>query len=434
MIRENLCFALVFLAEAIIAWIYFDYLFVRKSAPWRICISFGLGYLILFLISWIDIIALNTTAFFFINLFLLLINWHCRIKTAILQSAFLAFVMSMAEIIMALAISIFVNDYAAYTYNFAVMVALAVSSKLLYFFITIIAAHIFKPRRAEEREPSMTILLGIIPVASAIVAEAIIYIGMTSALTRPTELLITMSILALLFVNLMVLIIYNHIQKLNSEYTSMQVVRLKEHADAQYYKLLQEKYESQRVLVHDIKNHFRVLDQLAQDGSCDEIVKYISELENSPGLKLKIKLCDNPILNMILQHYAEYCETNGIKFLCDVRAGGIDNMDLTGITSLFGNLLSNAVEAAEVSEEKLIELSVIKNTLQDTVLISVVNSCDTAPKYDVYGKIRTRKNNPQDHGYGIKSIERIVDKYHGISKMYYSSSEKQFYCIIQLPI
>ena len=108
-------------------------------------------------------------------------------------------------------------------------------------------------------------------------------------------------------------------------------------------------------------------------------------------------------------------------------------MDAPSVTTLYGNLLSNAFEAATLSTEKSVEVSVINNIHQNNIIISVINSCDIAPILENAGRFRSLKKGPGIHGVGLKSIERIVKKYHGIETMYYDDKNMRFHHIIQLP-
>jgi signal transduction histidine kinase len=352
-----------------------------------------------------------------------------KTTSAILHTAFLSFVMIISELLMALLISTVVHDYTAFKHNLAVMIALAVSSKLLYLLIVMAVAQYFKPRTVTANDPSFLFLLCVMPVASAVIAVGIVYIGLTFTLTKTVELFMAISALMLLVLNVVVLVVYRHIQEMNTEYTALQISSMRDRAYEEYYSMLQKQYESQRILVHDIKNHFVVLDNLAHENRTNDMIRYIAQLQSSPAFSRNIKFSDNPILNIILLRYSEYCRERHIHLECDIRADCISFVDETSLTSLFGNLLSNAVEAAETSQEKMIELWV-KKTAQNQAVISLINSCDYAPTRDGNGLFKTRKKDAQNHGFGTKSIERITQKYNGIVKMYYDETEKKFHSII----
>jgi sensor histidine kinase regulating citrate/malate metabolism len=53
---------------------------------------------------------------------------------------------------------------------------------------------------------------------------------------------------------------------------------------------------------------------------------------------------------------------------------------------------------------------------------------------DHEGLFRTKKRNPGIHGVGLKSIGRIVARYHGVATMRFDPESKKFYHIIQFPM
>lgn len=433
MIAEKLLYAAIFAAEAITAWLYFSYIYKQEKSNLYTFISFILGYLLLFFAFQFNSVLLNGILILSVNTTILCLNYSCEIKSAVFHSAFLGLVMSISEILVNLLITIIVKDYNAYTYSMPVLFRFALFSKLLYFFITVIAARLFKPHKGRYNEPSQIVLLCVMPVVSVIIIVTFIYIGSTS-LTDLTEILVTVSTMALLFVNIVVLYIYNRIQKLDEEHAAFQIAQLRDQADTEYYKMLQQQYDGQRILIHDIKKHFNVIDLMAEDGDSGKIREYISELGELPEFQRRTRLCDDPILNMILLRNADFCSANNISFFCDVRAGSVSFMDATSITALFGNLLSNAVEAAGNSAAKMVELSVIKNMEQNNVLVSVVNSCDHAPLKDPSGELISSKDSSERHGYGTKSIARVVTKYGGRKEFRYDEDSREFHFIILFPV
>ena len=82
------------------------------------------------------------------------------------------------------------------------------------------------------------------------------------------------------------------------------------------------------------------------------------------------------------------------------------------IYSLFGNILDNAIEACEKLDEseRYIGLKVYKQN--SFVIINVINPFSGKIKKE-NGNIITTKNDKISHGYGLKSIKYVVDKYDG---------------------
>lgn len=433
MIGEKICFAVVFAVEAIIACLYLEYLLSRKKSLHYLVCSFGIGYTALFAFSLLDDTTINAITFCAINYILIKKNYQCSIKTAFLHSTFLCFTMVGAELLVALIIGLFGYAFSAYTYNFRVMLVLAILSKLLYLMFSIIGSRIFAPHKYRNEEPRLMVLFCVLPLLSALIAITIVYFGMADGITGNNGIMTVLIVVILLIVNLIFLVLFDNLQKANEEYLALQLSIQKEQADVAYYSALQEQFENQRILIHDIKKHLGTIDALAKQNGSAEIETYISGLEETFAPSNQAKLCTDPILNLLLLRFRDDCKARNIQFHCDIRENSSVFLDASSVTTLYGNLLSNALEAAEASSEKEIELSVIKNAAQSVIVISVVNSCESAPMPDGDGGFRTRKADRLLHGVGLRSINRIIAKYHGVATMYYDSENKQFHHVIQFP-
>lgn len=430
MTPERICFALVYMAEAATAWLYFEQLFVRKQRQAVVFIVTVACYSLLFALSLVDKLAVNAVSFFIANIIVLSLCYRCEKKGCIFHSAYLTFTMIGAEIIFTLLISSVVDIYT----NFTVLVTLGVCSKLLYFLVAMVSARIFTPHKAEIKDPHFLILLCTLPLASMLVAATIVFVVMSCELIYWMELLMGASVLSLLAVNIFVLIIYNHIQRMNEENVQLQLATMRDAASLEYYSMLFQQYDNQRIMIHDINNHFSILDTLSKDGDHDGVQRYLEQLRCMPEFKTKMRLCQDNILNMMLVRLSEQCASTGITFACNIQTERYTYIDASSMTALFGNLFSNAFESALSSLEKYIDFSISLNESSSILVISIDNSCDSPPVQGINGTFLTQKVDKEKHGIGTKSIERIVKKYNGTSKMYYLDENKSFHCVINIPV
>lgn len=99
---------------------------------------------------------------------------------------------------------------------------------------------------------------------------------------------------------------------------------------------------------------------------------------------------------------------SGITFNCDIRNIDFSFISDNDLTSLLDNLLENALEASRDSEEKKVELLITPTNVNYNSL-TLNNTCSVAPNIKNDKLISTKKKSAP-HGYGIKSIKRIVDK------------------------
>lgn len=433
MMAEYISYGVLYLAEAVIAWRYFEALFCRRASGLRVGLSFAAAYILLFCATWLGSVVLNGAAFFVCQLLLLRMDYECRWRSAVLHSAFLTSVMAVTEIVAAWIISLFGYRFGAYADDLAVMIVMAVISKLLYFFVTVMAAKLWPSDRRTRGEAFLWTLC-VLPIFSVVVSAAAVYVGTRAEMTRTVELLMVIVVLTLLIVNLLFVIIYDRLQRIHAEQLALELSIQKEEADAAYYRELQKRSEDQRILIHDIKSHLNTIYGMANDLGAPAIAAYIADLAQEVLPDRQSLFCQDPILNFLLQQFREKCDERGVAFRCEIADDRPSFMDAPSITTFYGNLLQNALEAAECSAERTVELSVKKNTEQQNVIVSVVNSCDAPPIPDSHGLFRTKKRGPGLHGVGLKSIRRVVERYHGVAAMRYDPDGRRFYHVVQFPV
>ena len=78
-------------------------------------------------------------------------------------------------------------------------------------------------------------------------------------------------------------------------------------------------------------------------------------------------------------------------------------MDKYDMTSLFCNLLDNAVEAATGYPNAFIEIYADFSKSHNLLLLSVKNSCMQKPSINTKGRLKTQKFPNGIHGTGLKS-------------------------------
>ena len=188
--------------------------------------------------------------------------------------------------------------------------------------------------------------------------------------------------------------------------------------------------EKQKIMIHDIKNHLLSIKELNKEHNYNEIDKYISTLLYSEEFSKPVMVSDNEILNAIAYRFQKKCSDKNITFITDIRSKTVSFISPDDCTSLFCNLLDNAYEAACKTDDGHITLKICSDTSDKlTIMVNVVNSCNGNP-FDSHGKLKTSKKDTISHGYGPKSIERVVNKYNGFIDMYYDENDSTFHTLI----
>lgn len=211
---------------------------------------------------------------------------------------------------------------------------------------------------------------------------------------------------------------------------------LRESEQAEYYRTLSEQYERRSVLVHDIRNHLMAIRELNRTGKGKEIDQYIDGLILDTELTPAVSVSDNDFVNALVLRYMKLAEQRGVKLSADVRAGALSGVPERAIVSVLGNLMDNALEAAVGAIDAFIELKASRGEGSDYVVVMVQNSCAKPPRMDGDGHFISSKQRREHHGYGLRSVQRVVDEYDGEWNIEYRAEEKMFVVelILRVPI
>lgn len=428
-----ICCFFSFLTEAVILWQYTSSLFATKhTAKKKFIILCGL-YSILFAASLFNSKLMNITLYFVFNFVFLVTQYYLNTYSAFFHSSILASVMMLCEIMVYYIIRYFSPHFFEREENFHFLAIFAIFSKLMFFTVIYIILHFLKGlQNRDEQQDKSVFLLALIPITSVFVMITFTKISDSCDLSPILNWMLTLSAVFLLAINLLIFGIEQHNRKKSLEFTEMQLLLQRESDSAQYYEMLLSQHENQSILIHDIKKHLQSISTLNDKMEHDKIKEYIHGLMQSSDLREVSRQCDHEMLNAILARYGHQCLNRHIAFHTDIRSGIIDFIADTDITSLFCNLLDNAIEAAGGIPDSFIEISVCKREKTPFIVITVINSSRKNPFDEQNGKLATTKLNKRKHGFGIKSIRKTVAKYQGDMQMYYNQESLTFHTVITL--
>lgn len=425
-------YIIIYLVEAFILWHYCINMFYPKAnrlTEWLCIIPL---YIILLLTSSQNYSYLNLFTFLLGNFLYIFILFYSKWYVAFFHSAIATCVMSLSEVLIANLIPNLVYNFFGENVWLKKAVILAVFSKLLYFLLMQSIIHIWGATKERLLNTGKsTGLLLLIPFFSIWIVITLMTLCISIILSRFLQLLIAISALLLLIINFLVFSIYRYNQQKEAEYVAMRLQLQKEYDTAEYYKLLLEEDEAKSILIHDIKKHLNSIALLNEQGEPGKIDAYIGNLISSSSLQTSVRICDNDLLNAILCRYVRSATEKGIPLRTDIRSECLTFMSDDDLTTMFCNLLDNAMDAVLLAGEGYIELSIAAKENTPFTILTMINTCRVNP-FDAQGKLPTTKRNKLHHGYGMKSIVRIAGKYGGDMKSYYDEESRTFHTIIMI--
>lgn len=217
----------------------------------------------------------------------------------------------------------------------------------------------------------------------------------------------------MLFINLIIFRLYGLLademeqRRYNSVYTQ-QLELCNKHTKEKEIAMLEYKN-----VKHDIKQHCISLLAMLEEEKYTMAKKYLSDLvTGSKDYKTSVCNTENLVVDAIINTKYSLMKLMGID--CEVNIHiptelPFSNVD---ISILLGNSIDNAIEATDkVEKDKNVKIYMVYD--KNILLITITNPFVGTLIKDSQGIIKTNKKDKDNHGFGLESIRKIVQKYHG---------------------
>ena len=200
---------------------------------------------------------------------------------------------------------------------------------------------------------------------------------------------------------------------------------------ADNYQGLMELTNERAILVHDTKNHLRTISTMLAQEKPDEAKAYISQITAQLEGGKDMVWSNHEMLNLVLN--MKFREAKKAQIQVECQCDDMSGLALSSveICALFSNLLDNAIEANKkcpAGMERRISLLCARR--EKMLMISLSNSMAKEPKSQEHRHTETAGQDRKLHGFGMRSIRKVVDSYHGNMKM--DMRDNEFSTVIYL--
>lgn len=425
-----LCYFFIYLSEALILAQYTSKVFILKRKSLHRYILLTILYFFLYLISFMHLPILNAGSFFIINFLYINFSTEAKLSSILFHTSITAVFSNIGEsLVLAVFSRVAPNIY---THIKALFIA-AFISKLLYFLALYFISRKFSSSKKQDHVSFFeNVFLCLVPILSTYIMINFALLCISYEIPAPYNYMIILSTFFILLINILIFGLYEHIKQKNTEIAELKLQSQRDADSVEYYKMLVQQDEKQKVLIHDIKKHLNAIAALNEQQDSTKIAAYLEHVLGSSELQHSVRVCENDLLNALLCRYQKLCLTEKITLHLDIRSKCIDFVNYDDLSVLFGNLMDNAVESAEKMVNPFINLNVFKKDNTSMTFITLINSCRVNPIDKNGNLLPTKKSNPQFHGFGIRSIQNIVNKYKGQMTVYFDAPTKTFHTIIML--
>lgn len=239
---------------------------------------------------------------------------------------------------------------------------------------------------------------------------AVITLSEQTALTIPDDILDMWTILAVVLMTSVLVFNMNRQYQVEKELAELknQQAQLLERD----YTALNHAYAANARLFHDFHNHIGALRRLLSHKKLEEALQYLDELQ-APVQESAAVWTGDETADYLINSKARAAEADGIQYQTQVEFPRRTNLRSADLCAILGNLLDNALEAAQQVPEKdrrFIRLTIRR--INQMLVIKVENSFGPSP-VQKDGALKSTKQENGLHGWGLKSALTAAQKYEG---------------------
>lgn len=221
---------------------------------------------------------------------------------------------------------------------------------------------------------------------------------------------------------LVVIVLYQNIKEKQREEMRNDLLAGQMEDMKRHIREVEELYREIRSLKHDMGNHVMVMQKLAGH----EQEQYVESLRIQYSAVAQQIQSGNPVTDVILMERSREAQEKGIEFTCDFQYPTGRKVDAFDLSIILNNALANAIEAVQKKDSTENDSACAKENRQagyikissslreNAYLIEVENSYYHKFVMDREERLPvTTKEDKALHGFGLRNIRRVAQKYHG---------------------
>lgn len=416
----------VFMTEMVISYVFFSGIFECHYSQLKTLV---VGSLFFTLGSAANLIfhnngVINLFATFIVNILFAQTCFDTSLNKSLFYSAILGIINVTLEVAVVFAGSLITNNaFLDYNNNFVLLLFLTIIIKGLYFVIALILVKVLRP---EENDSTIPIDFLIYPVIATVCQAIFWYICAQPEISYRVQFLLSLASICLFISSILLFISYSHQVKKDNQALQVKSELSRLQTEQTYYQILDQQNQQLMIYAHDTKNHLAAIQALNEN---PQITNYVTKLSEQLADYSRNCHSGNKMLDVMIYKYTVDCKMRGIQFEYDVRVCNLTRIDDTDLVTILGNLMDNAITAAEQSTDKTINLTTVHRNSYSVIVIS--NSCDVPPKQSGNRLISTKHDNGM-HGFGLKSVKKAICKYQGDFEWDYNEKECSFTVTVML--
>ena len=287
------------------------------------------------------------------------------------------------------------------------------TSKIVFMIAITALKRVFTKDEIKELPVRYSFMLVLIPIGSIYIMNNIFMLGYKLHSNRAN---IQSAVTAVILLGVNVLVFYIYIKLADD----LQLRRMTSVYEQQLD--LCERHQQERELSilrlrdmrHNMKNNLVSILAYAENGDNEKIIRFVNEIMEEGGIKTStVTNSGNIVIDSLIGYWYVEAKKVGIDFSVNLNIPMEMPFRGADICLILGNLLENAVEAAQKAEGKKyirLHMKYDKNNL----LLFVENNYKGVLIKTKDKRLKSTKTDAENHGVDLSSLNLINNKYHGV--------------------
>ena len=271
----------------------------------------------------------------------------------------------------------------------------------------------------------------IIPAAATVTSLTMLQVYSQAQDAAPNILLCTIILVA---ADMLSISLLNYIDRQDQVLRDYAILRRTMKLEQDSVNAWMNAYARERKQTHEHRNQLELIRGMVRQGAdSGELVQYISGLLQADADGTVSVKTGRTVVDVIVNQKNEIAKAKGIRFyvnLDDLRSFALPDDALAVVLS---NLLDNAIEASEQIEDPSGRVIRLNMHMKEGVSFLYIENKTAHPVKIVDNWVATTKHDAAQHGYGLKNIKTIMERYSADYILDYQDSTQTFCFSVQIP-
>lgn len=255
------------------------------------------------------------------------------------------------------------------------------------------------------------IMIILIFLTSLIVGLFIFEFAFQFELSGIDHIFLNTAVISIVIINVITFYLFTMLNKRHNELLQFSKLQVQVAQQSKSLNDLKELSLEMRKIRHDMTKYLDITSNLISSGKSEEALRYLEKIQTEKiDHTFHSIITSSDVINALLNTKFSYCKKHGIDFVYQITAN-VSTFSEMDLSVLLGNLLDNAIEAAEKCEQPFVKITICESK---AYLVVIVTNSIVSSVLKENPDFKTTKKDKQHHGLGLLTVKDIVEKYDGI--------------------